>query len=223
MNATAQRPAGTGRAQRGRPVTIAASALGLNPPIITSPCRLLGYSISPSPLADPAIAADVQVAATNAGTLTMTGFAAVSSVTVTPAGAWPAVAGVVTVSNVTGGPIVAEIPQGVEQAITISFPTPIGVSGTPTATVPALAGGPAYVIEAAGLSTVAAADSIGVSATLVDGGQTLMSIMAPANDSKTEHLGEPGIYVGTSVALNVAAGSLTGVIYVLDDWHGGDN
>jgi hypothetical protein len=208
---------------RGRAVTIPASAIGLNAPIITSPCRLLGYSVSPGVLADPTIAAEVQGVAAAGATLTLTGFLAVTSVTVTPALAWPAVAGVVTVNNVTGGPVIAQIPEGTEQSVVISFSPAAGVSGTPTVVVPALAGGPAYTIEASGLSSLAAADSVGVQATLVDGGQVLMAIMSPPNSSKTDTVGADGIYVGSSVALNVAVGSLTGVIYVLDGWHGGDN
>lgn len=208
---------------RGRAVTIPASAIGLNPPIITSPCRLLGYSVNPGAASDPTIALSLQGVAAAGATLTLTGFLAVSSVTVTPALAWPAVAGVVTVNNVTGGPVIAQIPEGTEQSVVISFSPAVGVSGTPTVVVPALAGGPAYTIDAVGLSSLAAADQVGVQATLVDGGQVLACIMTPANSSKAETLSDEGIYVGSSVALNVAVGSLTGVIYVLDGWHGGDN
>jgi hypothetical protein len=223
VNAPRPPKAEPGLRRRGRAVTIPAAAIGLNAPIITSPCRLLGYSIAPAAQGDPTIAAALQGVAAAAATLTMTGFLAVSSVVVTPAGAWPAVAGVVTVNNVTGGPIIAQIPQGTENPVTITFSPAVGVAGTPTAVVPALAGGPAYTIDAVGLSSVAAADTTGVLANLVDGGQTLMAIATPPNSSKTDNVGGDGIYVGTSIALNVTVGSLTGVIFVLDGWHCGDN
>jgi hypothetical protein len=213
----------TGGRQRPRPVTIPANGGGVNPVIITSPCRLIGYSIAPAAQGDPGIAASLQGVAAAAATLTMTGFFAVSSVTVTPDAAWPAGAAVVTVSNVAGGPIIAEIEGGTENPVVITFSPAVGVAGTPTAAVPALVAGPAYTIDAAGLSSVAAADSVGVLAALVDGGQTLLEIMTPANSSKTDTVSGDGIYVGTSVALTVTTGSLTGVIFVLDGWHGGDN
>lgn len=208
---------------RPRPVTIGASAFGLNPPVIASPCRLVGWSLSPAAQVNPAIAASLQGVAAAAATLTCTGFFAVSSVVVTPAAAWPAGANVVTVSNVTGGPIIIEIEGGTENPVILTFSPPVGVTGVPAVAVPAIAGGPAYTIDAAGLNSTSNAASTGCAATFVDAGQVLASVMMQPNISDTEMLGEEGIYVGTSIALNVSLGSLSGVIYVLDEWHGGNN
>lgn len=209
--------------QRRRPVTVPLSGVGLAAPIITSPCRLAGWSLQPALAADPAISATVDVVAAAAGTLTCTGFLAVSSVVVTPAAAWPAGANLLTLTNVTGGPVTCEIEGGTENAAILTFSPPIGVTGTPVATVPAIVGGPAFSIEATGLSSLAGVDNVGASLTLVDGGQTLAAITIPPNASSHVDLGVDGVYVGTSIAANVTFGSVSGAIFVLDDWHGGDN
>lgn len=153
----------------------------------------------------------------------MNGFGAVGSVVVTPAAAWPAGANVVTVNNVSGGPVVAQIEGGTANPVVITFLPPIGVTGTPTAVVPVIAGGPAYTIDATGIGfggNFAAEESL---AEIMDGGQMIGAVAMIGGISNTEWLGDEGIYVGTSLALNVITGSFLGVLYVIDDWHGGTN
>lgn len=153
----------------------------------------------------------------------MNGFGAVGSVVVTPAAPWPAGANVVTVNNVSGGPVVAQIEGGTANPVVITFLPPVGVTGTPTAVVPVIAGGPAYTIDATGIGfggNFAAEESL---AEIMDGGQIVGTVAMIGGISNTEWLGDEGIYVGTSLALNVITGSFLGVLYVIDDWHGGSN
>ena len=218
-------PVTGGGRPKGRPraVTVPNSFFGLNAPVIESPCRLAGWSLLALFGNSDGIEASIQGVAAATATLTMTNFAAVSSVTVTPAAAWPAGANVVTVNNVQGGPIIAQIEGGTENPVLITFNPPSGVTGTPTAVVPAMAGGPAYTIDATGIGPGSAGPLDTASASIMDGGQVIGMVGIVQGESDTHMLGDDGIYVGTSIALSVTAGELAGVIYVIDDWHGGGN
>lgn len=165
----------------------------------------------------------MQGVAAAGATLTLTGFLTVSTVVVTPAAAWPAGANVVTVNNVSGGPIIAQIEGGTENAVTIAFSPPAGVTGTPTVVVPAIVGGPAYTVSASGSTTTDVALPAIATGLLLDGGQVIAPVGAPSGTPDVTWLTDEGVYVGTSVQLQAIAGTLSGVIYWLDDWHGGDN
>jgi hypothetical protein len=130
---------------------------------------------------------------------------------------------VVTVSNVAGGPIIQQIPGGTANAVVFVFDPPAAASGTPAVNVPAMVGGPAYTIEASGASSDSSIVGPVAIAHWVDGGQRLGTAAAQSGLVSTEFLSPQGIYVGTSLALNVVAGQFTGVAYWLDDWHGGEN
>jgi len=221
---TPHRPAARERARgRPRPVTVPLSGFGLSAPVVTSPGRLLGWSLLAVTGAGNGIEASLQGVAAATATLTLTGFALVSSVTVTPAAAWPAGANVVTVNNVTGGPIIAQIEGGTENPVVITFNPMTGVSGTANVVVPAIVGGPAYTIDASGSPSAGGQAGNTAIANLMDGGQVVGVMSALAGLANTEVLDPEGIYVGTSLAINVISGSVIGVIWWLDDWHGGDN
>lgn len=219
-----EQPIGRGRQRpRPRPVTVATVSGGPAVPLITSPVRLCGWSFNAAAGGNAATEASSGVAATAAGTLNLTGFVGVARVDVTPAAAWPAGANVVTLSNVAGGPFTVEIEGGTANAVTFIFPEPIASNGTPQVSVPAIAAGPAYTISANGYSAnpgVLAPVALGQ---LLDGGQVVGTTAQYVGLCDTQWLGEEGIYCGTNVSLQMFFGQMFGVLYVLDDWHGGDN
>lgn len=169
------------------------------------------------------IEASAQVVAAAAGTLNLTGFGAVNSVTVTPAAAWPAGANVVTLSNVSGGPVTVEIEGGTANPAVLAFPEPLAATGTPQVTVPAIVGGPAYTINANGLTGNPGVNGPVALGQFLDGAQVIGITTGYVGLSDTQWLSDAGIYVGTSIALQMFFGSCFGCVYVLDDWHGGDN
>jgi hypothetical protein len=202
--------------QRERAVTVPVTVAGATFTIINTSHRLLGWSLADAgnpPVTD---ALDVAVAAAAAGTLTLTGFLTVSLVRVTPAAAWPAGVNQVTLTNVTGGTQTVDIEGGTANAVEFFFPVPLATTGTAVVSVPAIVGGPAYTIEAEGTIAGAAPQSGAATGQLVDGAQVL-GVTAPLGGvSDTQWLADKGIYVGTSTALKVITGALSGCIYVLD-------
>jgi len=190
---------------------------------MTSPTRLCGWSLLSAFAGESSVEASLQGVAAAAGTLTMTGFLTLSSVTVTPAAAWPAGANVVTVNNVTGGPVIAEIEGGTETPVTITFNPPASVTGTPTAVVPAIVGGPAYTIDASGQNTLTLGVGSATSGAIMDGGQQVALFSFTGGGDSTRWLTEEGIYVGTALSFTMFTGIVSGVIWVVDNWHGGDN
>lgn len=159
---------------------------------------------------------ETAVAAAAAGSLTLTSFITVSLVTVTPAAAWPAGVNQVTLTNVTGGTVTVDIEGGTTNAVIISFPQPIGVTGTPVVSVPAIVGGPAYTIEAVG--TIAATPFPAGTSTgqFKDGSDRIAATSPVAGKSDTQWLSDCGIYVGNSLIFQCDSGLLSGVAYVRD-------
>jgi hypothetical protein len=208
---------------RPRAVSIANATSAAITPVISSKVRLCGWSLNFTAGTFGAVESSVNVAAAAAGTLTLNGYGAVSSVTVTPAAAWPAGNNVVTLSNVTGGPITVEIEGGTENAAVLTFPNPAPAAGTPQVTVPAIVGGPAYTIDATGLSGNPGAQAPTAVGQFLDGGQVLGVTAGVVGLTDTQWLGDEGIYVGTSIALQMFFGSCFGVIYVNDHWQGMDD
>jgi hypothetical protein len=86
-----------------------------------------------------------------AGSLTVT-TPYVNSFQVTPQAAWPAGSNVVTVTNLLGGTMTFSIPGGTTQPVTMTFPGQGALAPLASAviSVPAMAGGPAYTINATG-------------------------------------------------------------------------
>lgn len=202
--------------QGERAVTVPVTAAGTTVPLITSSHRLLGWSLADAGNPPTAQALDATVAAAAAGTLTLTGFLTVSLVRVTPAAAWPAGANVVTLTNVTGGTQTVEIEGGTANAVEFLFPVPLSTTGTPVVSVPAIVGGPAYDIEAEGTIAGAAPQSGATFGQFLDGGQ-IVGVTAPLGGvSDTQWLADGGIYIGTSTALKVVTGAISGCIYVID-------
>jgi hypothetical protein len=183
----------------------------------------MGWSLQAITGSNTGVQAAVDIAAAAAGTLNFFGAATVSQVTVSPTAAWPAGVNQVTIGNIAGGTVNVDIPGGTENAVSITFNPPTGASGTPFISVPAMVGGPAYSIAAQGAALGPYGINSIAAAQIMDGGQILGIASALEGLADTKHAFDDGIYVGTSIALNVLSGSLSGVIYVSDDWHGGDN
>lgn len=203
-----------------RAVTVPQTAAPNPAVIISSPCRLLGWSFSDVGGSFEGIALSQAFAAAAAGTLTLTGFAGVSQVTVTPAAAWPAGVNQVTLTNVTGGTQTADIEGGTENPVVLTFNPTVGVTGTPVVSVPAIVGGPAYTIAATGSSQLAGSLVPGSAGTLSDSGQVIGFTAATTGLSDTQFLGDQGIYISTNITLTVTSGTIKGVVYVRDDWAG---
>jgi hypothetical protein len=199
------------------------ASVGVNNSFVSGRGRLHGWSMQGSLTATNAIEASLQGVAAAAATLTLTGFVGVTSVTVTPAAAWPAGASVVTVNNVTGGPIIAQIEGGTTNAVVITFIPTVGVAGTPNVVVPAIAAGPAYTIDASGQSSVAGTATPVSAGQFVVGGQVVGCVAALEGATDTRWLSEEGVYLGGPLSLTVTTGQLSGVAYITDEWHGGSN
>lgn len=205
-----------GRGEGVRAVTVPVVVAGSAPAIITSAHRLCGWSLADAGNPPVAEALETAVAAAAAGTLTLTGFLTVSLVRVTPAAAWPAGANTVTLTNVTGGTQTVEIEGGTANAAEFSYPIPLLTTATPVVSVPAIVGGPAYTISAEGTIAGAAPQSGNAVANLVDGGQ-ILGVSAPLTGvADNVWLADRGVYVGTSTAIKVISGALSGCIYVID-------
>lgn len=203
-------------AEGARAVTAPGTLPGSPSPIVRHSCRLLGWSMLDEGGQPVAEALDTTVAAAAAGTLTLTSFLTVSLVRVTPAAAWPAGANQVTLSNVTGGTQTVDIEGGTANAAEFLFPAPLPTTGTPVVSVPAIAGGPAYSIEAEGTIPNPSFPETQALAQLVDGGQVLGNIAPPRGGVDTQKLPDNGLYVGSGVTLQTSAGLIGGVIYIKD-------
>jgi hypothetical protein len=194
------------------PVTGPGAAKSLTGGVI----RLYGWSLGDAgipPVVDSLTAA---VAAAAAGTLTLTGFLTVAQVVITPAAAWPAGVNQVTLTNVTGGTQTADIEGGTTNAVVMAFPLPVGTTGTPVVSVPAIVGGPAYTIEAEGTISGGVPQAGVASCQLLDGGQ-IVGVSAPLSGvSDTQWLADTGIEIGSAVSILVLAGAVSGCIYVAD-------
>lgn len=202
-----------------RAVTVPLTTSPNNVLVLGSPCRLCGWSLSDVGGSTVGIEASTAVVAAAAGTLTLTGFAGVSSVLVSPAAAWPAGVNQVTVTNLSGGTQVADIPGGTTQSVLMTFNPISGVSGTPVVSVPAIVGGPAYTIAASGESQLAASTGPRSAGTFFDGGQPIGFTAAATGLTDTQWLTDEGVYVGTGISLTVTSGQIQGVVYVADRWQ----
>lgn len=199
-----------------RPITVPLVAAGGSKVITSQSCRLCGWSLTAAAGLDVGIEASIAVAAAAAGTLTLTGFAGVSVVTVTPAAAWPAGVNQVTITNVTGGTQTVDIEGGTANPAIFQFVPPVGVTGTPVVSVPAIVGGPAYTIEASGISALTGANGPFAAGQWLDSGQPIGQTAALAGLADTQWLSDDGVYVSTNITLSVLSGSMSGVIFIRD-------
>lgn len=184
--------------------------------IIGSSVRLCGWSLGDSGFPPVNQSLAVAVAAAAAGTLTLTGFLTVSEILVEPAAAWPAGVNQVTLTNVAGGTQTLDIEGGTANPVSVVFPNPLGTTGTPVVSVPAIAGGPAYTIQADGTISGGAPAAGLATSQLLDGAQILGSSSPLSGVADTQWLSDDGVYVGTGVSVKVIAGAVSGCIYVID-------
>jgi hypothetical protein len=183
----------------------------------------MGWSLLATAGTGSAIALSATVAAAAAGNLALGGMAEVGEIIVSPAAAWPAGTNLVTVTNINGGGINQYIQGGTANPVVFTFNPPVIAAGNPTISVPAMVGGPAYTIVASGGQFQNAAAGIVANGTIVDGGQTLGQFSMVSGEDHTQMCPEGGLYVGTSLAINVISGTVQGVMWWEDDWHGGSN
>lgn len=204
-----------------RAVKISAQLAGSAQDVLSTAVRLCGWSLRDEGNQSVAKALSTDVAATNAGTLTLTGFQYVSLITVTPDAAWPAGNNVVTLTNVEGGTQSVEIQGGTTDPAIMSFPLPLATTGTAVVSVPAMGAGPDYTIEAVG--TVAASSfPEGVAyGEFQDGSGLVAYVTPPTGGTSTVWLSDGGIYIGNRLRFKVDAGLIGGVAYVRDsyDWE----
>lgn len=205
-----------GREQGVRAVTVPQVTAGNTQLIIGSACRLYGWSLGDAGNPPGVQALDTAIAATLAGSLTLTLWQTVSIVRVTPAAAWPAGVNQITLTNVQGGTQTVDIEGGTANAAEMLFPVPLPTVGTPVVSVPAIAAGPAYTIEAEG-TTQALNPAAGLATCqILDGGQ-VVGVSAPLNAvSDTQWLADRGIYIMTGVSVKCINGAVSGCVYVLD-------
>lgn len=202
-----------------RAITVGLTVAGSPRTITSQSCRLCGWSLSAASGQDTSIAASTTAAAAAAGSLTLTGFALVDNFVIEPAGAWPAGVNQVTITNVAGGTQTYDLPAGTSNPLVINFVPPLPTTATAVISVPAIVGGPAYSIDAEGQSALTGAQGPFSAATLLDSGQPLGQPAALAGLTDTQWLADCGIYVSTNLILNVASGSMQGVLYIRDDWE----
>lgn len=207
------------RAGNIRPITVPLTVTGVPKVITSQSCRLCGWSLTAAGGLDVATSASTTVAAAAAGTLTLTGFAEVATVVVTPAGAWPAGVNQITITNVTGGTQTVDIPAGTANSVGFTFVPAVGVTGTPVVSVPAIVGGPAYSIEATGTTALTGGTGPFAAAQLLDSGQPLGQPAALAGLSDTQWLSDDGVYVSTNITLSVSSGQMSGVVFIRDFWE----
>jgi hypothetical protein len=203
--------------QRGvYPITLPSTPGGSTAPIIASPCRLCGWSVKSDNTPQVVQEFDVAVAAAAAGSLTLTLAGYVLNVTVTPAAAWPAGVNQVTLTNVAGGTQTVDIEGGTANAVTMLFTPPLGTTGTPVVSVPAIVGGPAYTIEAEAILLGSGLTAGPATAQILDGGQVAGVFATATGDSITRWLSDDGVEIGTGIAVKVLAGQVSGCVYVRD-------
>lgn len=195
-------------------INVPATSAGASTPALSARYKLVGWSLISLRATSAGTEASVAVAAAAAGTLTLTGFALVSSVVVSPAAAWPAGVNAVAVTFVTGGTQTAEIPGGTTNPVVITFNPPVGVTGTPSVSVPAIVGGPAYTIAASGATLAGVGPQLTSDGTLFDGAQILGEPAAKAGESDTRIISTDGIETDSGVVLTVNNGTLQGCLYV---------
>lgn len=152
-----------------------------------------------------------------AGNLTLTFPTSVAWFTVTPAGAWPAGVNQVTITNLVGGTQTFDIEGGTENPVVVNYSPFIGISGgNPVISVPAIAGGPAYTIDAEFTIGGAVPRSVDSVCEVFDSGQIVGVAGIPAGTSDTRWFGGNGVYVQTALDVVALVGTISGVLYVSD-------
>jgi hypothetical protein len=202
--------------QGSRAVTVPVVTAGNTVVILSSSHRLMGWSVGDAGNPPTEEQLNAAVAAAAAGSLTLTGFLTLSEVIVEPAAAWPAGVNQVTVTNIAGGTVTVDIEGGTANPVVISFPVAVPATGTPVVGVPAIVGGPAFTVTAAGTIAGAAPQSGNAVGNFLDGGQ-ILGVTAPlAGVSDTQATTDDGIYVSGALTLKAITGALSGCVWVRD-------
>jgi hypothetical protein len=211
------------RRGRPRPVTVPLTAAGATTSIITSPGRLIGWSLLSTSATAPPTAVGAAAAAGN-GTATLAAGASISGFDVNGQPASAATYVTVTVTGAAGGTLTYYVAGNAAEtmALSVRYPQPLTPASPVVGiavTVTGQAASPAFTIAAYG-STTSSSDATGF---LYDGGQIVGALAASNGQATEKDLPDEGIYIGTSLAITVLAGSFQGTVYWLDQWHGGDN
>ena len=196
------------RRKRGsiRAVTVPLTQAGAPTNILSSSCRLCGWSLTAGSAIIPSNI-DGSFAAGASGTATLPLGQGISGFSVTLGTFTVANTATVTVTGVTGGTLT--------YTLLLSGGSPNIVSFTQDFVPPLQPANPAVAI-AYGITGAAA------NGTLFDSGQPIGRPAAAADATDTQWLSDDGVYVSTNIILNVAVGSMSGVIYIRDDWEHGD-
>lgn len=199
----------------GRVRAIPVPATSADVTVIKGRAKLCGWSLyeaSTNGQAGTPVTATVAIVAAAAGSVSLP--LAKDSITgfdVTMAAPAAGVTGVVTLTNVVGGPVVYQFSAGPsrENSLQVRFPQPLPSSGgAVNVAISAIVGGGAVDITVYGV-----APATGAYAQINDGGQILgESAMAPGL-SDSQYLGDHGIDIMNEIVLHVISGTIEGVIY----------
>jgi hypothetical protein len=197
-------------------ITVPATVSGAPSTILRSPCRLKGWSL----------AATGQAASEADGSVTSPAAAAVITATASlPAGDY-LVEWTVELEGTLGAAVDNDNFRLVANAATQAASVNPGVAGTypqQSQTVRLTAAGTISItsgilatVGAVYRAQIVATPSAPAAALILDGAQVLGTMGAQFGFSDTEFLDEEGIYVSTSVIVQVQQGTVSGCIYVKD-------
>lgn len=199
-----------------RPVTVPATAAPASAPLITAPCRLVGWSLAAGAVfgTQPA---EARVVSPGAGAAIVT--------LLIPTGSWS----IAWTVQLDGAAAAADENNFQLFAGLVAADTSVnaGAAGTyPQAPVLSLVTAATLLlsVKTIGAGTVGVGYTADILATpssagtgqINDSGQPLAFVGAPPGGTDTRHLGKHGLYVSTSLALQVNSGTLQGVIWIDD-------
>jgi len=207
------------RANRGegtRAVTVAATTAPNSVTPITSPCRLMGWSLAAGLIGGKAATGSVTSPAA------LQNIASIASV---PAGEYTLnwqveLGGTLSATDVNNFEVTV---IGVLQVVSLN-PGTAGVYPQNPIQIVVPAGGGTVSVKAVALATVGAVYSANftltggtpMEANILDSGQAIGQTACPQGSADTQLLSDDGIYVSTNVTITVIDGTVSGVIYVRD-------
>jgi hypothetical protein len=201
---------------QARPVTVPATSLGSSVPVITSSCRLCGWSLAAQDVTDPA----------NTGSFTSPGAGQVIATMTLAQGEYDlewivALGGTTSASEVNN----FGLNVGAAQVAVSVNGSSSGSSYTQdTVTIRVPAGGATVTITAIGAGTAAsvyraqmvAGGHIPAQGVFTDGAQIVGVFGIAAGLAETKWLGGDGVYIGTQLNMQVNSGTVSGVVYIRD-------
>ena len=202
-----------------RAVTVPLTQAGAPTTILSSSCRLCGWSLTAGSAIIPSNI-DASFAAGNSGTATLPLGQGISGFSLTLGSFTVSNTATVTVTGVTGGTLTYTLLLSAGTLNLINFTQdfvpplqPANPAVAITVTFNGNVNSPPGNIIAYGITGAAA------NGTLFDSGQPIGRPAAAADATDTQWLSDDGVYVSTNVILNVAVGSMSGVIYIRDLWE----